>query len=420
VGERDFDVVVLGATGVTGRRIAGYLAQRAPETGARWAAAARDAGRLRRVLDEEGIQTPETLVADVSDPASLAAMAARTQVILNAVGPFTVHAESVIDACVEQRTHYADLTGEIPFVRRMIDRFHASASAAGIKVVQVCGWECLPADLAVLLASQEASERWGEIVTEAELAMTLRLPARYRPVAGEGAATFRSMLAVLRDQDSRRALDPAALVPNEADAARIRRRSPISLRVRREADGTVLAPIVPYAFIGPPVIHRTAALLAAERDAPLEPLGYREALTLTGSAASLPLRWAAGAALAGTQAAMAGLLRAQPPVRQRVEKTLAPLLPHTGYSPPLAQQRQWGWGASLTARTGGGHRVRVEIESEGHFGYLATGRIMGEAGLLLAEPGLPQRAGCLTPATALGSASAERFRRARLRFAVSA
>ena len=73
-----------------------------------------------------------------------------------------------------------------------------------------------------------------------------------------------------------------------------------------------------------------------------------------------------------------------------------------------------------SARTTGGEEVRVEVDGEGHPGYLATARMLGEAGLMLAEPGLtPDRAGCLTPATALGTGSLERFERARLRFSVS-
>src|SRR5436853_5014752 len=85
VAERDLGVVVFGATGVTGRRVAAYLAERAPETGTRWAAAARDPVKLERVLGEAGASAPETIVADVDDPDSLAAMASRTRVVLNLV-----------------------------------------------------------------------------------------------------------------------------------------------------------------------------------------------------------------------------------------------------------------------------------------------------------------------------------------------
>ena len=105
MNDRDLDVVVFGATGVTGRRVAAYLAERAPETGARWAAAARDPKKAERVLGEEGVSAPETLRADLADPDSLAAMASRTKVVLNMVGPYTTHGRPVIEACVDGGAH---------------------------------------------------------------------------------------------------------------------------------------------------------------------------------------------------------------------------------------------------------------------------------------------------------------------------
>ena len=150
--ERDFDVVVFGCTGVTGRRVGAYLA----EQGVRWAAAARDAGKLERVLAEDGCVAPHTIVADIGGPESLAAMASRTRVVLNLVGPYTLYGQPVIEACVSNGAHYADLTGEIPFVRQMIDAYDARATEAGVKVVQVCGFEALPPDLMVQLAAETA------------------------------------------------------------------------------------------------------------------------------------------------------------------------------------------------------------------------------------------------------------------------
>lgn len=74
---------------------------------------------------------------------------------------------------------------------------------------------------------------------------------------------------------------------------------------------------------------------------------------------------------------------------------------------------------AVDARTTGGKDVRVAVEADGHPGYLATARMLGEAGLLLAEPGLtPERAGSLTPATAIGTKSIDRFERAQVRFSV--
>jgi short subunit dehydrogenase-like uncharacterized protein len=73
---------------------------------------------------------------------------------------------------------------------------------------------------------------------------------------------------------------------------------------------------------------------------------------------------------------------------------------------------------ALAGRSSGGHDVHVDVDAEGHPGYLATARMLGEAGLLLAAPGeTPDRAGCLTPATALGTQRLERFEAARMRIA---
>ncbi len=103
-------------------------------------------------------------------------MASRTRVVLDLVGPYTLYGEPVIEACVANGSHYVDLTGEIPFVRRMIDAFHDRAAAAGVKVVQVCGFEALPPDLAVLLAAETARERWGEDLAEADVDVATNSP----------------------------------------------------------------------------------------------------------------------------------------------------------------------------------------------------------------------------------------------------
>ena len=161
-GERDLDVVVFGATGVTGRRVAAYLAERAGETGRAGPRPRATPGSWRRCSARTASPRPRRSSADLGDPASLAAMASRTRVVLNLVGPYTLYGRPVIEACVAGGAHYVDLTGEIPFVRQMIDAFDARAAQAGVKLVQVCGFESLPSDLAVLLAAETARERWGE------------------------------------------------------------------------------------------------------------------------------------------------------------------------------------------------------------------------------------------------------------------
>jgi short subunit dehydrogenase-like uncharacterized protein len=419
--QRDLDVVVFGATGVTGRRVAAYLAERAAETGARWAAAGRDETKARRVLGEDGVQAPEVLVADVSDPASLAAMAARATVVLNLVGPYTTYGRPVIDACVESGAHYVDLTGEIPFVREVIDQVHDRAAGAGVKVVQACGFESLPPDLAVVLAAQQAQRRWHEDLHRVDVEVSLTLPPGMpRPSDAISGGTFQSLVAVAEgDADASVVTDPAALVTDPAAAAQVRERSPIAIWPRRSDHGDVLAPMAPAAFINPAVIHRTGALLAAEHAPGAGPIGYREGITLSGPPPTLPLRFAAAGVLSGMQAALMQTARARPEVRRRVAGALSRVLPPSGFGPAPERLEGWRWRLRALGHTTGGAAVEVRVDATGHPGYLATARMLGEAGLMLAEPGTtPERAGCLTPATALGTDHVDRFTHARLDFSV--
>ena len=413
--ERDFDVVVFGATGITGRQVAAHLAARAAGSGVRWAAAARNPAKLEQVLAEIGVTAPETIAADVGDPASLTAMAVRARVVLNLVGPYTLYGRPVIEACVAGGAHYMDLTGEIPFVRQVIDAFDDRAAQAGVKIVEVAGFEALPPDLAVLLAAETAQERFGEGLAEADLEVSFSGPPGLpRPSDMISGGTLQSLAAAAGGDDASAVTDSGALITDPARAEEVRRRSPITVAPRRGADGSVVAPMAPAAFINPAVIHRTAALTGAE------PFRYREGLGLGGPAVTLPLRFAAAGVLSGTQAAVAAAARARPSVRRRVGSVLTKVLPGSGFGPSGERLESWTWHMTVVAHTTGGQTVRVDVDADGHPGYLATARMLGEAGLLLSEPGMtPDRAGCLTPATALGTTSVDRFERARVRFSVA-
>jgi short subunit dehydrogenase-like uncharacterized protein len=419
VSDRDLDVVVFGATGVTGRGVAAYLAERSRATGVRWAAAARDTDKLRRVLGEIGVQAPEAIAADVGDPASLAAMTARTRVVLDLVGPYTLYGRPVIEACVAGGAHYVDLTGELTFVHEIIADFQGPAAAAGVKLVQVCGFEALPPDLMVALADERLRERWGEGLSAIDVEVAIAPPPGLpRPSDGVSGGTFQSLSVVAGLEEAASITDPALLITDPAVAAAVRRVSPITLAPRRGSDGAVLAPMTP-AFINPGVIHRSAALLAAAAGRPAEPFRYREGIALGGGALTLPLRWTIAGALSASQVGIRALARARPAVREPVASAMGRLGPGSGFGPKGDRLEAWHWTMAAHGRTSSGRRVEVRLDADGHPGYLSTSRLLGEAGMLLAEDGAtPAGAGCVTPAAALGTASVERFAHAGLRFSI--
>jgi short subunit dehydrogenase-like uncharacterized protein len=414
--DRELDVVVFGATGVTGRQVAAYLSA----TQARWGAAGRDPAKLERTLTEVGATATSTIAAELADPGSLAAMCERASVVLNLVGPYTSRARPVIEACVAAGAHYADLTGEIPFVREMVDEFDARAREAGVKVVQVCGFEALPPDLGVLLAAETARERWGEELAEVDVSVSVRPPPGLpRPSDMISGGTFQSMAEMIGHPDPGSLTDPAALVDDAVTADAVRARSPITLRPRADLRGAAVGPMAPAAFINPAVIQRTAALAAKERGVPLKPFRYREGVAIGGPPLTLPLRYGAMAALSGVQVGMRAMINARPAVRERIAARMRALLPSSGFGPAAERLEPWRWRLAVDARTTGSRALGVLIDAEGHPGYLTTARMLGEAGLMLSEPGVaPERAGCLTPALALGTDHLERFERAKLRFSV--
>ena len=417
MAERDLQVVVLGATGVTGKRVAAYLDERAREDGFSWAAAARDEAKLERTLAEVGAGGAPTIVADIGDPESLRALAARAKVVLDLVGPYTRYARPVIDACIREGAHYFDLSGEIPFVRSVLRDFDQPAKEAGVAIVQVAGFEALPPDLAVLLAAEAARERHDEHLVAVDLEVRVKQPPGLpRPTDGISGGTSQSMVEVTADPDSAAAADPAALV-DSSRAALVRDTSPIDIGVRRGRDGTVIAPMAPAAFINPAVIQRTAELTGGGD--PPRPFRYREGIALDGGPISLPARLAAAGALAATQAGMKRALLASPSVKSRVSSVLGRVLPSSGFGPSADRLEGWTWSMRVDAVTSGEHLIVVEIEASGHPGYLTTARMLGEAGLILAErdPGAGP-SGCLTPAAAIGTGPIDRFDRAGLSFRV--
>ena len=418
--ERDLDVVVFGATGVTGRLVAAYLAQRAEAAGARWAAAARNRDKLEGILAEDGVQDAELIEADLGDADSLAAMASRAKTVLNMVGPYTLYARPVIEACVAGGAHYMDLTGEIPFVRRVIDEFDERAKEAGVKVVQVSGFEALPPDLAVLLATETARERWDEGLAQADLEVTTAPPGLPRPSDVLSGGTLQSMAAITGDDNAGAATDPAALV-DAASAELVRVRSPIELAPRRGDGGAVIAPMTPGRLHQPggdPALGRAAGgrggealpavpLPRGSRHPRARPRRCRCATRPPARSRPHRRRWPPRSAR-------------RPQIRRRVGDAMSSLLPGSGFGPKGEGMEDWKWGLTVDALTVGGHTVRVDLDADGHPGYLGTGRMLGEAGLLLAEAdGTPKRSGCLTPATALGTGSLPRFEHAGMRFSVS-
>ncbi|VXC83747.1 Saccharopine dehydrogenase [Sphingomonas sp. T1] len=158
---RDFDIVIYGATGFTGRLVAEYLVQAYP-TGLNWAMAGRSRAKLEEVRDLIGARADTPLItADSADPASLRAMVERATVVISTVGPYQLYGSDLVAACAASGTAYVDLCGEPAWMRHMIDAHEGEATRTGARIVFSCGFDSIPFDLGVLTLQEAARARYG-------------------------------------------------------------------------------------------------------------------------------------------------------------------------------------------------------------------------------------------------------------------
>lgn len=395
---RDHDVVVFGATGFVGALVAEHLARHAPD-----ATRVALAGRSRARLEEVRAHLPRRardwplVVADSGDAAALDAMARSTRVVATTVGPYLRYGMPLVEACARAGTHYADLCGEVPFIRDVIDRFDDVARGSGARLVHACGYDSVPSDLAMLTLHRRVADDGAGTLAHVRLLATAR-----GGLSGGTIASARGIVELaMHDQDVQRLLgDPYSLSPDR-DAEPAVPQPPDNAGPGRMHDGVWFAPF-PMASFNARVVRRSNALQGWAYGRSLR---YGEMIG-TGRG----VRGAAGAL--GITAAMgaAGVAFALPPARTLLDRVLP--APGTG---PDERTRATGWfRMDARAVTTTGAQYRAVAAGRGDPGYAATAVMLGEAALSLAHDvdRLPDRAGSLTPATALGDVLVDRLRAA--------
>ena len=403
--DRTYDVVLLGATGFTGGLVADYLAEHAP-VGFRWALAGRNRGKLESVRTRLAEAHPERaladlplVVADSSDAASLATMAGSTKVVATTVGPYQQYGAPLVAACAAAGTDYVDLTGEPEFVDRMYVEHHATAVRSGARIVHACGFDSIPYDLGAFFTIQQLAAAAGAadgVLTE---------PVRMRGVVRAGAqfsgGTFHSAIGAFS----------RARQMKEASAARRRVESRPEGRSSRAVagkpgkDADLGYYLLPMPTIDPFVVARSGAAIEA----------YGPDFRYSHFAGTKTLRYAAGGALGAGAIALAAQV---PPLRSQLLKRIP-----QGEGPSESRRAKSWFTVDLVAATApqdGGSPVEVHTRvSGGDPGYTETAKMIGESAMCLALDGdLPDVAGQVTTATAMGDALLKRLQDAGIRFEV--
>ncbi len=382
---REYDVVLVGATGFTGGLTAEYLLRHAP-AGLRWALAGRNPDKLEAVRDRLAGLDPAAadlplLHADTTDPASLADLAAATRVVITTVGPYLEHGGPLVAACAEAGTDYVDLTGEPEFVDRTYLEHHATAQRTGARIVHACGFDSVPHDLGALYTVQQ---------------LAVAGPVRLRGVVRSGATfsggTFHSALGQFaRARQMRAAMQERRRAEPRPEGRRSR-----AVSGKPHRDPLLGYWLVPLPTIDPFVVARSGAALAS----------YGPDFSYSHYAGTKTLRYAAGGAVAAV--AMFGVAQVRP-LRSLV---LGRIPQGEG---PDERRRSKSWFTVDFVGEGDGRTVHTRV-SGGDPGYDETAKMLAESALCLALDDNPPTAGQVTTAQAMGDNLLTRLQAAGIRF----
>jgi short subunit dehydrogenase-like uncharacterized protein len=374
---REFDIILYGATGYTGRLVAEHMLKTYGASGdIVWAMAGRSAEKLGEVRDLIGASASLPLVtADASDPASLAAMAKQASVIISTVGPYQLYGDGVVAACAEAGTDYVDLTGESHWIAKMIAANEAKAKASGARIVFSCGFDSIPFDLGVYFLEEEAKARLGEPVS--------RVRGRVRAMAGGlSGGTMASGMATIAAAQADPGLgavlaDPFALTPGFKGADQPDGETAYEDKVT----GSWVAPFM-MAGINTKAVHRSNFLMghAWGKDFQYCEMQMTDGPP-TGGRAPGGFSFGAGA------------------------------MPKPGEGPSQEERENGHYDILFIGEATDGRTIRVSVKGDMDPGYGSTSKILGESAVCLLRdlshettPG-----GCWTSAAAMGDALIRRL-----------
>jgi len=398
MSDRAYDVVLYGASGFVGKQTVQYFAKHAPSGQVRWAIAGRNRQKLEAVRDEVGV-TVDVLVADSQDQSKIDAIVAQTRVLLTTAGPFALYANTLVDACVRFKTHYVDITGETPWVKTLIDRYHAQAASDGTRIIPCCGFDSIPSDLGTYLVVRYLQHEFGVACR--------RVKAYFQAYGGFNGGTLASAFNLYDSNQTTQLSNPFLLNPSSTQTQTEVEQNRDPQFPSFDADlNTWVAPFF-MGMVNTRIVRRSSALYETWQEPYGADFTYQEYLSFDE-----PLAWAKATSVTAGLALFAGVLQ-----QRMVRSLFEPLLPQPGTG-PSEQTMNEGWFTCELIATGiDGQKVRGLIRDQGDPGNRATVKFVCESALSLALqaddlPGGQARGGILTPATGLGDVLAHRLKQA--------
>ena len=394
--KREYSIVVWGASGFTGKLTAEYILGRyGVKDHFSWALGGRNQAKLEKVRKEIGESTgvaTESLpivVGDSDDNAFLASLAQRTHVVCTTVGPYAKYGSKLVAACASAGTDYCDLTGEVQWMKRMIETHHEEAASNNARIVFTCGFDCIPSDIGAFFMHEAMQKAHGVPCAQIQ----------FRVNGFSGAAsggTVASMLNMMDEAQEDSSIFTTLSAPYSINPAGQQSGPDSAESVLPSYDADFDQWIAPFVMgaVNTKVVRRSNALLnyAYGQD-----FKYDEAVLCGRGPAGLAKATATGLGGAIGMGAMA-----LGPIR----RFAAGRLPQPGDGPSLEKREAGYFSLTLLGHhpTDSSLNLKARIEGDRDPGYGSTSKMLGESAVCLAMDDLSSKGGCLTPASAMGEA----------------
>lgn len=379
-----YDIIIFGATSFVGEILTGYMNKTLGTNGdVKWAIAGRSEAKLQALKEKHGAHDVAHVIADASNEQQLRDMVKQTRVIVSTVGPYALYGEPLVKVCVETGTDYCDLTGEVQWYKRMVDKYEAQAKQSGARIVHCSGFDSLPSDLGVYFTQQKAQQAFGEACQQIDMRVA-------KLKGGASGGTFASMINVAKEAAKDPALrkelqNPYSICPPD-HGFKTRQHNVSGAEFDKNVDGWI--GLFVMAAVNTRVVHRSNAL---QGNAYGQNFKYSEAMMM-GKGKKGEKR----AKSMGRMLKWFMILAAIAPTRWLLEK----FIPKPGEGPSLKEQEEGLYDMRFFGQTASGKKIVTKVVGDRDPGYGSTAKMLGQAALCLASIDKEAKAGGFwTPAS---------------------
>ena len=389
--DRKYEIVVYGATGFTGQICCKYLRDNYKDL--TWAMSGRNQEKLEQIKSELNLDC-DIVVADGADLEALRSLTSQTKVILSTAGPFARYGSMLVQACVENETHYTDITGENHWVRGLIDKHHAEAASKGIRIIPSCGYDSVPSDIGAFYTITQFNKPVS------------RVDVYHEAQGGASGGTTETIFTM--DGLSKEMRDPFVLNPEDSVSDEQREKSKDGFVIKQVEGLEGWSGIGMMAVANTRVVRRSAALMAQNQ----KPYGNNFTFGEHGLFSTKRM-----ARLASYASILAFIIIGTP-----LKRLVRPFLLKPGEGPSQETQDKGWFRATFVAYSDDNERKICSMYGSGDPGYKSTAKMVCESALALAKsndlPGGSEYGGVLTSAVGLGDVLIQRLKDAEIEFKV--